>query len=253
MSYTYLQEQGEESLAECFSDIPQSVLSNLNLTAEKSYSKDNETASCPSSQSGMMSPPLTGSLGEEKSMSYAGVSLVPTSRMETNGMSEAVGFPGLRGAGDRFGLKCLELFAKYDPSSSSWKMCQTSLNLGLEQSSETWPKAGIIQDGVCWEAKIAEESTREIEYGFSLFTPTSTDYKRNNLSTPMWERRMKQRKSPGTLPEQLAWMGFKGMLAPTLPEKMMRWPIGWTDLRQLGMDKMQLWLQQHGESLEENK
>ncbi len=71
MSYTYLLEQGEESSAGCFSDIPQSVLSNLNLTAEKSYSKDNETASCQSSQSGMMSAPSTGNLGEEKSISFA--------------------------------------------------------------------------------------------------------------------------------------------------------------------------------------
>ena len=43
MSYTFLQEQGEESSAECFSDIPASVLSRLSLTAEKSCSNDNET------------------------------------------------------------------------------------------------------------------------------------------------------------------------------------------------------------------
>lgn len=253
MSYTYLLDAEEESWAECFTDIPQSVLSNLNLTAEKSYCKDNGTESCQDSRFGMMSQPSTGNLGVEKLMQSAGDSLVPTSQMETNGMSEAVDFPDLRGAGDRFGLKCLELFAKYDPSSSSWKMCQTSLNLGLEQSWEVWPKSGIIQDGVCWEARIAEESIKEIGYGFSLFTPASTDYKRNNLSAPMWQRRMKQRKTPGSLPEQLAWMGFAGMLAPTLLEKMMRWPIGWTDLRPLAMDKMRLWLQQHGKSCEDEK
>ena len=250
MSYTYLLEQGEESSAGCFSDIPQSVLSNLNLTAEKSYSKDNETASCQSSQSGMMSAHSMELRGEEKLMSFAEDSLAQISPME---IKRKVDLQDCKEIGEDYGLKCLGLFAKYDPNSSSWKMCQTLLNLGLEQYSEIWPNAGIIQNGVCWEAKIAEESIREIEHGFSLFTPTSTDYKRNNLSTPMWERRMKQRKSPGTLPEQLAWMGFKGMLAPTLPEKMMRWPIGWTDLRQLEMDKMQKWLQQHGESLEENK
>jgi len=250
MSYTYLLEQGEESSAECFSDIPQSVLLNLNLTAEKSCSKDNETESYPSSQSGMMLKPSTELHGEEKLMSYAEDSLAQISQTE---IKKKAGSRGCKETGEVFGLKCLELFAKYDPSLCSWKMCQILLNLGLEQSSETWPKAGIIQDGVCWEAKIVEESIRETGHGFSLFTPTSTDYKRNNLSTPMWERRMKQRKSPGTLPEQLAWMGFKGMLAPTLPEKMMRWPIGWTDLRPLEMDKMQSWLQQHGEFLEENK
>ncbi len=71
MSYIYLQEQVEESLAESFSDIPQFVLSKLNLTAEKSYSKDSETESCQSSLSGTMCKPLTETLGEEKLISSA--------------------------------------------------------------------------------------------------------------------------------------------------------------------------------------
>ena len=71
MSYTYLQEQGEESSAESFSDIPQYVLSNLNLTHAESYSNDNATESCQSSQSGTMCKPSTGDLGEERLMSSA--------------------------------------------------------------------------------------------------------------------------------------------------------------------------------------
>lgn len=55
MSYTYLQEQGEVSSAASFSDIPLSVLLKLNLTPEKSYSKDNETESCHISQYGTTS------------------------------------------------------------------------------------------------------------------------------------------------------------------------------------------------------
>lgn len=51
MSYTYLQEQGEESLAESFADIPASVLSRLNLTAERSCCNGNETDSCRASRS----------------------------------------------------------------------------------------------------------------------------------------------------------------------------------------------------------
>lgn len=56
MSYTYLQEQGEESSAGSFSDIPQSVLSRLSLTAGKScFSNDSEMDTYPSSLSGMTS------------------------------------------------------------------------------------------------------------------------------------------------------------------------------------------------------
>ena len=247
MSYTYFVEQEGGSWEECSSDTPQFALWNLNLTAEKSYSKDNETEFCPSSQSGTMSQPSMELRGKEKSISSAEDSLAQTSQMLINGTLGTAGFQDLMGKEEDYGLKCLGLYAKYDQSSCSWKMCQTSLDLGLEEFSEIWPNAGMMQNGACWEAKIAEECIKEIGHGFSLFTPTSTDYKRNNLSTPMWKRRMESRKSAGTLPEQLAWMGFEGMLAPTLPEKMMRWPIGWTDLRRLEMDKMQSWLQEHSE------
>ena len=48
MSYTFLQEQGEESSAESFSDIPASVLSRLNLTAAASCSNASGTESCQS-------------------------------------------------------------------------------------------------------------------------------------------------------------------------------------------------------------
>ena len=68
MSYIYLQEQVEEYSAVCFSDIPQFVLSRLNLTAKKSYSKDSEMESCQSSQSGTMCKPSMEHLGEEKLM-----------------------------------------------------------------------------------------------------------------------------------------------------------------------------------------
>jgi hypothetical protein len=79
MSYTYLQEQGEESSAVTFSDIPPSVLSRLNLTAERFSSSVNETEYFQDSQSGMMSQPLTEGPGEGRSMSFVGDSLAKTS------------------------------------------------------------------------------------------------------------------------------------------------------------------------------
>lgn len=64
MSYTFLQEQGEESSAGCFSDIEPFVRSRLNLTAEKSSCNDSETESCLGSRFGTMCEPLTASRGE---------------------------------------------------------------------------------------------------------------------------------------------------------------------------------------------
>lgn len=39
-----------------------------------------------------------------------------------------------------------------------------------------------------------------------------------------------------------------GALNPPWVEWLMGWPVGWTDLKRLGMDKFQQWLQLHGES-----
>jgi hypothetical protein len=39
-----------------------------------------------------------------------------------------------------------------------------------------------------------------------------------------------------------------GSLNPTWVEWLMGWPLGWTDLKPLAMDKYQQWLQQHGRS-----
>lgn len=40
--------------------------------------------------------------------------------------------------------------------------------------------------------------------------------------------------------------GHGGQLNPDWVEWLMGWPIGWTDLRPLEMDKFQKWLEQHG-------
>ena len=82
MSYTYLQEQGEVSSVESFSDIPAYVLSRLNLTAEKSCCSANETESCQSSQSGTTCEHSTGNRGKEKSMSCAADFLAKTSALQ---------------------------------------------------------------------------------------------------------------------------------------------------------------------------
>jgi hypothetical protein len=44
--------------------------------------------------------------------------------------------------------------------------------------------------------------------------------------------------------EVAAAMG--GQLNPSWVEWLMGWPIGWTDLRPLGMDRFRQWLERHG-------
>ena len=139
-------------------------------------------------------------------------------------------------------------FVKWDRVSSSWRTRQCSLLAGLDVFLETWPRWGMMRDGECWEQNPPEASTSGNEFGFTLFTPTATEGKRQNISSPCWKRRMDTRDTPGTLPEQLAWMGFEGWLTPMFNETAMLWPLRWTDLEPLETAKFQVWRLSHGES-----
>ena len=286
MSYTYLLEQGVESSAGCFSDIPQSVLSNLNLTAEKSYFKDNETVSCQSSQSGMMSAPLTELRGEEKSMSSAEDSLAKTYQQQERE-------PGSQENEADSGERWPESLAKYDLNTHSWRTHQCLLFEDLTECLAIFPRWGMMHDGELWELPMSAHLTEENESGFWP-TPATKGYghaaegmvgnlmkkieagviskqeAEQMLSLPHLENHRTWRKKWGTpkaqdsrhaltdrgksdLGEQIAGLHNGGKLNPNWVEWLMGWPIGWTDLKPLEMDKFHLWLQQHGEYLEENK
>ena len=251
MSYTYLQEQGEESSAESYSDIPQFVLLRLSLTADESCSKDSETESCQNSQSGTTSKPLTESLGAEKLTSYAEGSPVKT-------LAQLGGARELPASEAGFGERWRESLAKYDPNTHLWRTPQCSLLEGLDVFSETWPKWGMMRNGACWELMTRVRPIEENESGFWP-TPTcmagamyleSNAHKRNSMSlasavhywiTPMARdykghtNNPKARGYGGTLPDQVRCDG--GQLNPNWVEWLMGWPVGWTDLKPLETDK----------------
>ena len=159
MSYIFLRERGEESSAECFSDIPVYVLSRLNLIAEKSFYKDSETESCQSFQSGTTCEPLTENHGEEKSTSSAEDSPAKTylaqERARESTEREADCGPNLQ-----------ESLAMYDRATSSWRTRQCLLFGGLEECLVTFPKAGTMRNGSLWERTTAEPRTDESACGY---------------------------------------------------------------------------------------
>jgi hypothetical protein len=60
---------------------------------------------------------------------------------------------------------------------------------------------------------------------------------------------IKRLESDGEITNQEAIaMGSGGDLNPDWVEWLMGWPIGWTDLQQLEMDRFQAWLDSHGKS-----
>lgn len=71
-----------------------------------------------------------------------------------------------------YGLSSHESLARYDRQTSSWKTAQCSLLGDLEKFSETWPRWGIMLDGVCWAQTMLEHRTCEKESGFAQSWPT---------------------------------------------------------------------------------
>ncbi len=232
MSYTFLAEQGAESSAASFSDIPAYVLSRLNLTAERSCSNGSETASCPNSRSGTMCEPSTESHGEGLSMSSAVGSHARTSARRATAIESA---PTV----SDFGEKWPESLAKFDLRSRSWRTRQLSLFGGLGESLEIWPSWGFTRGGECWAQTPLVRPTDATEFGSWLPTPTRSDGNGGG-------RLQASETGYGANDSLRDYMSIvHGWLyvPVAIAEWLMAWPIGWTDLEPLGTDKFRTaWL-----------
>ena len=232
MSYTYLQEQGEESSAECFSDIPVSVLLRLNLTAEKCSCNGSEMESCHGSQSGMTCELSMGNLGAESPMLFA---------LESHAKKSALLATVKDSSKPTITPQQSELFARFDRHCSGWKTVQLWFSADWGGSSVSWPKWGIMQHGACFRLPTLEHDTSVKGFGLKHPTPTRRDYKgasdgqRLDLSRwTTWLHHEFSHVTKTTYPN------------PDCSEAVMGWPIGWTALRPLAMDKFQQWLDSHG-------
>lgn len=159
MSYTYLRASGEESSAECYSDIPVSVLSRLSLSAEKFCFNDSATESCQNSPSGTTCGLSTGGRGAEKSTVSA-----EAFRAKTFPLRERA-----RGLTEReadYGTSSRVLLARYDQNTHLWKTPQCSLFGDSDECLETFPKSGTMQNGLLWEQTMWARPTGANESGF---------------------------------------------------------------------------------------
>ena len=159
MSYTYLLESGEESSAECYSDIPAFVLSKSSRSAEKFSCKGNATESSQNSQSGTTCEHLTANRGEEKSTASAEASPAKTSQRQAKARASTEREAGC-------GQSSLVLLAKYDRDTRLWKTLQCSFLGDSEECLETFPKSGIMRGGVLWELTKWAHPTVASESGF---------------------------------------------------------------------------------------
>lgn len=167
MSWHFLQGQAEASWEANSLDGAPSALLKLMPTPAPSCSPGSGTDCCQPSPSGMTSAPSTGARGAGMSMSSVGASHVKTSAPPAEAQASMANAPVS-------GWKWRESFAKYDPSSRTWRTRQCSLLGGLTAYSETWPRWGSMRDGECSELTTLAHLTSGSAFGLWP-TPRRTD------------------------------------------------------------------------------
>jgi len=313
MSWLFSRALAAEYLPERCSDGVLFAQSNGSLTPLAYLPPDKMTAFSRLSRFGMTFKPLTADRGEELLTLY--LEAFPARTFQPQERAQELTEP------DReCGPTWQELLARYDPNTSSWKTPQSSLLGDYTEFSETWPRWGLMRDGVSYQRQplvphtkgtgsglwrtpsaqepgVSAERLVPIEGGtpggmnrhfdkhtgrmaqigleqqvklraMTWPTPNAWDGKRGPRSeehiatkkgqitlvtaiarwpTPT-AHNAKEFNSPSeqqrNTPTLAAQAG--GQLNPTWVEWLMGWPIGWTDLKQLGMVKFQQWQNSHG-------
>lgn len=110
----------------------------------------------------------------------------------------------------------------------------------------------LFSGGACYRQPLWDSATGVIVYGL-LPTPVKADghgFHRVTYDSSL--RRWLSRGARRNL--QIHWAQFavlskklsRGIARPQFAEAMMGWPIGWSDLRPLEMDRYRQWLEQYG-------
>ena len=237
MSWLYSQVLVEEYLGENFSDGEQSAPLNGKPIQQAYCAPDKMMDFSRLSQSGMTFAPLTESLGEELLTLFREDFHVKTClqrEKEQDSMEQD----------QDFGEKWHGWLARYDPDMSLWKTAQCSLITDSEECLEIYPTSGLMRDGLLWEQTRLALNTTETEYGL-LPTPTARDFNGHTITKKRPKGFNKVLPNVFKLEFQLHGQCYPH---PTFSEEVMLWPVGWTDLKPLEMDKSHFVQQQHGES-----
>jgi len=237
MSWLFSQALVEEYSEANSLDGAQSAQSNGSHIQQAYCAPDKMTAFSRLSQFGMTYKPLTESHGQALLMSYLEAFHAKTSQPRGGGEELLV-------QEAQCGNTWPESLARWDQDSCLWKTHQCSLLGDLELFSGTWPKWGLMQNGESWAQTSLVQRIAGTEFGW-LPTPTATDWMTGKVNGIEHRNRRFIRTSltSGTefganLRDAFRLMTGKA-LPPNFSEWMMGWPIGWTDLKPLEMDKFQ--------------
>jgi hypothetical protein len=247
---------------------------NVMPTQHKFWRNDKTMEFSKLSQFGLTCAVLTEDRGEALLTWYLGASHAKTLAQQEKAQE-------LKAQEAECGKKWHGLLAKYDPNTHSWKTAQCSLLEDLEQSLQTWPRWGSMRNGASYHAQMQVEFIYENAPGLSLPKPTvnmvSGGANHNspsviagkhgiNLKGALSIPRTGANEGKGSGKDRfIGSPGFRGAkmseglrtcetdpiyLNPLFAELVMMWPMGWTDLKPLEMDKFLEWQQQHSSCLE---
>jgi hypothetical protein len=224
---------------------------NVTLTQHKFWRSDKTMEFSSLSRFGLTCKPLTEDDGEDLLMLYLEDSRVKTlvAQEKEQELPERVQECGRTWRGS---------LAKYDHVTHSLKTAQCSLLEDSESFLATLPRWGTMRSGDVYQQPIVALHMREIESGLLLATPTATA---NQLAPSMMKHPGCRNMQPDGItfhhtPNTTGMDGGSnsqsvstesGQLNPNWVEWLMGWPIGWTDLKQLGMDRFHEWQQQHSQ------
>jgi hypothetical protein len=160
-----------------------------------------------------------------------------------------------------YGRNTPELLANYDRNSSSWRTSQRCLVEGWTVFSETWPRSGLMRNGIAYQLQPLVRLTDEIGSGLLLTgkrthhvpTPTASDHITRKCTstealnfntnksvsldrwvgmwpTPTINGNYNRKGASKTSGDGLA-TAIGGSLNPTWVEWLMGFSLGWTDLK----------------------
>ena len=268
MSWLYSRALVEEYLGEAFSDGELFAPSNMNPMPQAYLSPDRMMDFSRPSRFGMTFAPLTASLGAELLTWFLEGFHARTSAQQAEASAST------ESAAD-FGRKWHALSVKFDRLTSSWKIHHSLFPEDLSESSVILPRWGLMRDGELLELMTLALPTKGKDAGLWR-TPGAQDGMRGAYgSAETMNKRLakggqlslaNQVKHPHLWPTPIATntkahhmrgsengkkrearsYGETGQLNPTWVEWLMGWPLGWTDLRPLEMDKFRNAPQKHG-------
>lgn len=240
MSWLFSQALAEEYSADTSLAGEQFAQLNVMPTPHKFSRNDKTMESSDLSRFGLTCAVLTANRGEELLMSFLAGFRARTS-------AQMVMVPALMADAPDCGLKWRESSVRYDLSSSAWRTLHDSGEKVLPWSSVTLPKWGMAANGFVFQHRTAERPMKETGCGL---WPTAKATIRGDCPserlrrTPDLPSAIKMRPLPdGSQPPQ------NGQLNPEWVEWFMGWPIGWTELKPLAMDRFREWQRQHSPCL----